>query len=206
MATRPRQSTAPEAINPQTGERMRYNGQAWVPVRFTARELATREQIQLSEARAAARNADEVVGDLNRFENLNAVEPSGGWRALPLAREVIGAFDNEASQMNEITARLAPAQRVPGSGTTSDRDLSLFLQASPSLNRPRNANQAIITRGRAEAERRAAYSAFLDRWSERRGTLIGADEAFRVYWQRQSQTPAQPGAARRRGAFVIEVE
>lgn len=143
-------------------------------------KLSPRAETQLNDAREAARNAIQVQRDLRQFGDLNTQQKSGGFLALPKIGDVAGAFDPEIAQMNAITARMAPAQRVPGSGTTSDRDLALFLQASPSVKSPKGANDALIERGRAESIRRQAYSDFLDNYAKQnKGSLIGADIAFR---------------------------
>ena len=144
------------------------------------RGLTASEDRELAVAREAARDALAVMPDLERFSRLNEREMSGGVMAIPFADRLAGAFDGGISQMNEITARLAPAQREPGSGTTSDRDLALFLQAVPSVQRPRAANDALIERGRNEGRRRAAYADFLDRYAAQHGSLKGADEVFRA--------------------------
>jgi len=145
-----------------------------------ARGLTPKEQGELAAAREAARNALGVLPDLERFSRLNADQDSGGLYAVPFVDQVLGAIDPEASQMNEITSRLAPAQRQEGSGTMSDRDLALFLRSVPSVQRPREANSALIERGRAEGRRRQAYADFLDRYAAEQGTLSGADELFRA--------------------------
>jgi hypothetical protein len=144
--------------------------------------LSTREQMSQQEARDAAALVESDLSDLEQFSRLQSQQPTGGWMALPGARQVVGAFDPDVASMNAITARLAPAQRVPGSGTTSDRDLSLFLQASPSASQPRETNNAIIDRGRQEAARRQLYAEFLDRYGRENGTLNGASEAWRQYY------------------------
>lgn len=143
------------------------------------RGLSATERTALEDTRASARAAMDILPDIDRFERLNRRQSTGGWLALPGVAPVVGAFDPEVAQINEISARLTPAQRVPGSGTTSDRDLSLFQQAVPGVNRPRQANDAILTRARSEARRRSAYSDFLDRFSQENGTLSGADELWR---------------------------
>jgi hypothetical protein len=59
----------------------------------------------------------------------------------------------EAEVLQSITARLAPAQRIAGSGATSDRDINLFLQAVPRLGRTREGNLQILEMGERVADR-----------------------------------------------------
>lgn len=169
------------ATNPSTGQKVVYRGGMWVNLEspnMTAR-LKAPEQTTLKETRDSAGNAYEVLNDLTRFQNLNTQEKSGGIGGVWPFRNIREAFDPEAQQMAEITARLAPAQRPAGSGTTSDRDLALYLQAVPGINRSPIANTAIIERGRGEAVRRQQYADFLDDWAAKNGTLAGAQQAFR---------------------------
>lgn len=147
---------------------------------ITASRLSPAEEDQLKVARAAAREALGVLPDLERFQGLNRDQASGGLFAVPFADAVVGAFDRDVSQMNEITSRLAPAQREEGSGPMSDADLMLYLRSVPSVQRPREANDAIIERGRREAARRRAYADFLDQFAAQNNTLKGADAAFRA--------------------------
>ena len=179
---------------------------AWEPV-ASAPKLSAQDRNQLKDARETSSNAAQVLSDLTRFESLNEAEGSGGFNAIPGVGALRGAFDTEVSGMNEITARLAPAQRVPGSGTTSDKDLALYLQAVPSIKRPQGANTAIIDRGREEAVRRQAYADFLDDYASKNGSLIGAERAFRsqnIQGTRQNPFDLSGGGSRNalpRGAY-----
>lgn len=144
--------------------------------------LSNRENISIQDARDSAALVESDLSDLESFARLQQQQGTGGLLALPFARQVTGALDPEVASMNAITARLAPAQRVPGSGTTSDRDLSLFLQASPSASQPKKTNDAIIDRGRQEGARRQLYAEFLDNYARQNGTLNGAQAAWRDYY------------------------
>jgi len=144
--------------------------------------LSTREGISIQEARDSAAAVQTDLSDLESFARLQESQGTGGAMAIPFARQVVGSFDPEVASMNAITARLAPAQRVPGSGTTSDRDLSLFLQASPSVSQPEQTNTALIDRGRQEGARRQLYAEFLDNYARQNGTLNGSQAAWRQYY------------------------
>lgn len=154
-------------------------------------KLATREQMFLDEARAAARGSDEAALTAEQFVDINRTQNTGGLLALPMAPAIAGAFDPEISRMNALTARMAPQQRQPGSGTTSDRDLSLYLQAVPSPSKPGPVNSSIARQARADAERRSRYAQFLDRYAMQNGSLMGAEEA----WKREQATAGKPPSA-----------
>lgn len=153
--------------------------------------LATQEQIQLANARRAAAGAQASLGDLERFDRLQDEQGSGGLMALPFAREIVGAFDPEVAEMNEIQARLTPAQREPGSGPMSDRDVLMYERSAPGVQRPEEANRAIVDRGRSSAGRDILRAEFLDRYARQYGTLNGAEAAWRQFYD---PPPVQGGS------------
>lgn len=166
------------ATNPETGQKIVYRAGKWAPLEASrAGSLSPVERASVDDAQAASRGALEVLPDVNRFDQINQRKPTGGWNQ---ADDLVqGMFDPEFQQMKEISARLTPAQRQPGSGTTSDRDLALFQQAVPSTARKTDANAQILERARAEAVRRQQYADFLDDYAAKNGTLNGAEKAFR---------------------------
>lgn len=170
------------ATNPKTGQKIVYQGGFWVSAgqQDRSKMLAAPEQRSIEEARASARDAVGVLGDLTRFQDINAGVQTGGLvnNAVNFVKGKLG--DPNIQQMDEIKARMAPQQRVPGSGTTSDMDLRLFLQATPSAANSRETNTAIIERGRQEAVRRQQYADFLDQYARENGSLNGAEAAFRA--------------------------
>lgn len=170
------------ATNPKTGQKIVFQGGLWVAqggVQPT-RKLTAQEEKSLTTARSQAEAAIEQLPDLNRFQEINDRTPSGGFVGSGPVSYMRGLFDPNVQQMKEIGARLAPAQRVPGSGTTSDRDLALFQQAVPGIDRAETANDAIIERGRQEAVRRQMRADFYDQYAEQHGTLRGAEQAYRA--------------------------
>lgn len=144
-----------------------------------APKLSPQEEKQLGDARAASTNAIEVLDDLTRFQEINSHTPTGG--PINNVKNWLASVGGEPNvqQLDEITARIAPAQRVPGSGTTSDMDLRLFLNASPKVNSDRKANDAIVERGRREAILRQQRADFYDEYVSKNGSLNGAEAAFR---------------------------
>jgi hypothetical protein len=157
--------------------------------------LSAQEQIALRKAREAASGADEAARTAEQFVDINRRQNTGGLWAIPGIGKLAGPFDSDISQLNALTARMAPQQRVPGSGETSNKDLSLFLQAVPGLDKPGPANSAIARQARADAARRQEYAVFLDRWASERGTLAGAEQAWL-----QSQSRPRPAAPPRKPA------
>lgn len=183
------------ATNPKTGQKIVYKGGQWVnagagPPR--PGKLTPQEQIQLKEAREGSEAAQDFARQANLFVDLNRKSGTGLVNKIPFVSELRSAFDPNIAQMDALTSRMAPQQRVPGSGTTSDRDLALFLKAVPNLDRPGEANAAIARDMTATAKRRAERAAFLDRWAAERGTLLGAEEAWRAQSRQTDAKPAAP--------------
>lgn len=145
-----------------------------------SRMISPTEQKSIDDARSSARNSIDVLGDLTRFQDINGQVPTGG--LVNNVKNVLARWGGEPNvqQLDEITSRIAPQQRVPGSGTTSDMDLRLFLNASPKVTSAKAANDAIIERGRSEAVRRQQYADFLDKYARENGSLNGAEAAFRA--------------------------
>lgn len=174
------------ATNPKTGQKIVYQDGLWIAAGGGDRSASLKpvEQKRLDEVRESGANALSTLGDLTRFQDVNArLNQSGfdtggikGW----IADKANFLYNNpDVQQAKEITARMAPAQRVPGSGTTSDRDLALFLQASPSMGNSKTANDEIIERGRREAVVRQQRADFYDEYVREHGSLNGAEQAFR---------------------------
>jgi hypothetical protein len=183
------------ATNPKTGQKIVYKGGQWVnggaaPPR--PGKLSPQEQIQLKEAREGSVAAQDFARQANLFVDLNKKSGTGLINKIPFVSEVRSAFDPNLAQMDALTSRMAPAQRVPGSGTTSDRDLALYLKAVPNVDRPGEANAAIARDMTTTAKQRADRAAFLDRWAAERGTLMGAEEAWNARSTRAKAAP--PGA------------
>lgn len=141
-------------------------------------KLTPQEQAALTEQRNAAGQMREITAQADSFLELNRKAPTGPLYKIPGATTIGGLFKPEIAQMDALTARMAPSQRVPGSGTTSDKDLALFMKAVPSPDRLGTANQGIVKDMRGMAERKSAYVQFLDQYAAQNGTLNGAEAAY----------------------------
>lgn len=141
---------------------------------------------QLRAAQESAASGQRELAQVGNFQELNRTHSSGGLYGLPWLGERLVAvqapFDPALAQMQAITAQMTPAQRVPGSGSTSDFEQRLFGQAVPSVRQPRAANDAMINNARDEVMRRQARSAFFDQYAQQNGNLIGAEAQFETFW------------------------
>lgn len=196
MATAQKIVEGQTATNHSTGERIVYRGGKWFPMGANnggmSGALSAVERASVDDAQTSARSALDQLPDINRFQEKNAATETGGAHRWNDA--IQGVWDPNFQQINEISARMTPGQRTPGSGTTSDRDLALFQQAVPSRKNNKDTNDAILDRGRAEAVRRQAYADFLDKYAAEHGTLNGAQAGFR----------AQEGLGTRETPFTAE--
>lgn len=161
------------------------------PVKLSVQELK-----ELQNARAAAQALGGAVRDGERFLQLNREAPTGEIYAIPGVSEIRGAFDPKFGTMQSLTNRMAPMQRQVGSGSSSDKDVAMFKKSVPNPNFTGPTNTLIVRRMQEEAKRAADYAAFLDRYAQQTGSLIGAQEA----WSSRQSSPAAPAPSPRAAA------
>jgi len=91
--------------------------------------------------------ASEDIAQLNRLEQLLSSSPgglTGAWQRLAgqYGLNIEGASDAQAAEA--IISYLTPRMRVPGSGATSDREVSMFKQSLPTLMGTPEGNKTIL--------------------------------------------------------------
>lgn len=156
----------------------------------------------------AADVATQNMADVGNFQDLNAQQETGGLMGLPgigpAIVSIAAPFNSRIAGMRAITSRIAPQQRAPGSGSSSDRDVSLFIQGGPNVGNPRATNDEIIHNARMEATRRQARAAFMDQYASQNGNLVGAETQFETFWNanrnilQQLHQAAAPSGRRQR--------
>lgn len=99
-------------------------------------------QKRLAELQAEIANAGSTMGDLERFGELNRRSSTGSWWQQMTPDKPMFRSD-DSMQMSAITARLAPNQKPTGAGSTSDKDLALYLRGLPSTENDGNVNKGI---------------------------------------------------------------
>ena len=132
----------------------------------------------LQAARNAANAAAARAQQARRFMALNTQRGTG-----PAAGALgpVASVDPTYAEMLSIGAALIPGQREPGSGPMSDKDIDLYSRAVLSVNNPGPTNRALADVIIAQADRDAAYAAFLDEYAPRNGNLLGATEDWTAY-------------------------
>ncbi|MES2958514.1 MAG: hypothetical protein V4792_10010 [Pseudomonadota bacterium] len=129
----------------------------------------------------AARKEKATADAAARFIELNKKVGTGSIidRFGPTrAAQGMGA---DYSEMEAITARLAPAMREPGSGSTSDFDGKQFERATVGVDKPAKANENIAKGLIARAQQSQDYADFRNTYLEQNGTLSGADRYWKQY-------------------------
>lgn len=132
---------------------------------------------RLNDLREQLNQGESVLSDLNRFGELNRDTGTGGF-ASRYASPIRGYLDPNFSEMQSIQSRLGPRQRVQGSGSSSDRDVSLFMKGLPSTDNTGNANKNVRLDYQRQFEHGLAKQKFLQDYLTKYGHLIGADNAF----------------------------
>jgi antitoxin component of RelBE/YafQ-DinJ toxin-antitoxin module len=85
----------------------------------------------------------------------------------------------EGELIQSIQSRLAPAMRQTGSGSSSDRDVSMFLAALPNLLRTPEGNRQVVDHLERIAQRKAQELQFAEKYYRQNGySLIGMYDAM----------------------------
>lgn len=186
------QAPAPEA---PTGVRTPWQGLP--PARADQMKQRAYEQAQkyLQDNAAVVSQGAEVLNQLEQFGALNQQSRTGqGYESL-LPQFLTG---EDEQVMKSITADLAPKKRIAGSGTTSDRDIALYLQSLPSIEKKGQVNKAIRENYRLQYERANAKLQFMQSYFDQYGHLNGAD----AMWEKQkSKIMPKSNATAMQGLF-----
>lgn len=107
--------------------------------------------------------ADQLANGVSQLETLLQGVDTGSEAALRswIADNTGVALGDNVDKLQSITALtdyMAPRMRVPGSGSSSDRDVAMFKSALPSLIRQPGGNQIIIDTLRSMANHRLAVA------------------------------------------------
>lgn len=137
-------------------------------------------QKRIDAIRDITAKGENVLSDLERFGQLNRQTSTGGaWETL--APQWGFLHGNDINEMNSIQSRLGPAQRIQGSGSSSDRDVSLFMRGLPNTSNPGQVNKAIRDDYARQYGNARLKQTFLEGYLGKYGHLNGADEA----WEKQ---------------------
>ncbi|RKQ61238.1 hypothetical protein C8E02_1005 [Vogesella indigofera] len=152
---------------------------------------------QLEDLRNQVAQGRTTMTDLNRFGQLNQEQATGGLLDKGLPDWM--TTDDQKQEMLAIQSRLAPQVRPAGSGSTSDRDLQLYLQSLPGIDKSGNVNKSIrdqFGKTLSAAEKKLAAA---EQYLAERGHLNGFDQ----FYAGQGKTPAAGGQPPRQAGASI---
>ena len=177
------QTAAPGTQAPQMPQQDQNAPWAGLPPK-RADEVRIREgervRKELDEARLALRSEGQTIEKMNQFGALNKRTATGD--ALSIYTPGLSSMlSNDTSQMRSLSASLAPRERVPGSGTSTDKDIALFIQAVPSIDKPGPVNQAIREARKAQYQRDNDYLNSKEAYFSKFGHTNGFDQQWSAY-------------------------
>lgn len=183
-------STKPFGMPQEAPEGVRTPWQGLPPARADQmRQRAFEEgQKYLRDNAAIVNQGAGVLKQLEDFGELNRQSRTGALYEGSLASfmpESLRGADEKV--MQSITADLAPQKRIAGSGTTSDKDIALYLQSLPSIEKGGDVNQQIREKYRQQYEKANAKLQFMQNYFDQYGHLNGAD----ALWQQQNKVVNQ---------------
>lgn len=153
---------------------------------------------RLSERREGLGKYASNLGQLDRFQQLNRNQRTGGiqhqdyqgWELanpanLPgIIGNAVAKFDPEVQEMSGIASGLQGQARPIGSGATSDFEQRLYRMGVPSPEKRGPVNDNIIRYQKGVIAEERDRTAFDEEFMRRNGSLSGASEA----WARYTQT------------------
>ena len=142
----------------------------------------------------AAKKERDAAAAAKRFIELNDKVATGGLVDRMGVTRGLQSLGSDYAEMEAITAKLAPAMRQEGSGSTSDFDGKQFERATVGVDKPKAANKNIAQAVIARAQNAEEYADFRQTYFEQNGTLQGADRYWKEYANKNPIfDPSKPG-------------
>jgi len=118
------------------------------------------------------------ITKMNRFIELNQKIPTGEIEDVmgienPLMRSP------EIVEMATITKDIGPKMKVSGAGSTSDKDIELYLNSTVNIKKPLSVNWNTLTDYQKQLDKTQAKADFLEKYVSEFGHLRGVDEAWK---------------------------
>lgn len=175
-------SSQPFDMPLEAPEGIRVPWQGLPPKKADEARLRASEQARkkIEENAKVVQQGANVLQDMETFGALNRQSRTGEFYTGIQPSFLQGSDEQE---MEAITSRLAPGQRIEGSGTTSDRDIAMFVKAVPSINKKGNVNQAIRDNFAKQYDKSKAKLQYLQDYYDQYGHLNGAD----TLWEKEKE-------------------
>ena len=183
-------STQPFGMAQEAPEGVRTPWQGLPPRKADEARLRASEQARkkIDENARVVQEGGKILQDMETFGALNRESRTGEFYTGIQPGFLQGS---DEQKMEAITSRLAPGQRIEGSGTTSDKDIAMFVKAVPSINKKGDVNQSIRENFAKQYNRSKAKLQYLQDYYDQYGHLNGAD----TLWEKeQDRYLAKPEA------------
>lgn len=133
---------------------------------------------QLADIQKNLEKSESTMNKLGRFQELNAKTDTGPW-----INKVPGsvALSDNRQEMQAISSEIAPQMRVPGSGSSSDKDVAMFKAATVGLDKDKPVNDSIVNSYRSLLERERDRADFLNQYTARGATIAQAKNEWSKY-------------------------
>ena len=177
-----------QALEAPEGVRTPWQGLPPARADIARQRAAEQAQKYLQDNAAVVNQGAEVLNQLEQFGELNRKSRTGALYEGSLASfmpESLRGADEKV--MQSITSDLAPKKRIAGSGTTSDKDIAMYLKSLPSIENTGDVNQQIRESYRKQYEKANAKLQFMQNYFDQYGHLNGAD----AIWQQQNKVVNQ---------------
>lgn len=154
----------------------------------------TRGSKEIEKDTDAARKEKQTADAAARFLELNKKVKTGTVADKFMVGRAVQGMGSDYSELESITAKLAPSMREPGSGSSSDYDGKQFERATVGVDKPKATNDNIGRAIIARAQTAQDYVDFRQTYLEQNGTLQGADRHWKQYADKNPIfDPARPG-------------
>lgn len=187
-----------ERVNPTLGQRARtglVSPRLQAPDKVAERGAYISDYQKLSERREALGRHYGKKTNLDRFQELNRIQGTGGFqdqevsgweRANPLnLPSLIGnsfqKYNPQYQEMSGIASGLQGEARPAGSGATSDFEQRLYRMGVPSPEKKGPVNGSIINYMRSVIQEEADRTAFDEEFLRRNGSLSGSADSWARY-------------------------
>jgi hypothetical protein len=132
---------------------------------------------RLGELDTQISSASSIMDDLNEFGRLNRESGTGSWwQQLTPNKQMFRS--PKSMEMVAIQSRLGPSQRVVNSGSSSDKDVSLFLRGLPSLENEGPVNAGIREDFKRKYDYAISKRSAMQRHLDKYGNLSGFDSSW----------------------------
>jgi len=140
----------------------------------------------------------ELMSKLEEFGGLNRESRTGEFYTGLQPFDWMKGADEQ--RMESITSKIAPGMRIEGSGTTSDRDIAMYIKSVPNIKLKGEVNRQIRESYQRDYERSLAKLQFLQNYYNTYGHIDGADTIWaKEYANKYAAPPSTGGVQQYKG-------